>query len=409
MLQNDWQIIEAGGITSALGFQAAGVACKIKKQNKDLALIYSEVPALAAGVFTTNKVKAAPVLISQKHLVEGTIQGIVVNSGNANACTGQKGLEDAQKMTQLAAEALKLKGEQVLVSSTGVIGFPLPMEKVAEGIKAAAQELTPAGGLAAAEAIMTTDTFPKQLAVSLEIGGKKVTIGGIAKGSGMIHPNMATMLGFVTTDAAIAKEDLYTMLKTAIDQSFNMITVDGDTSTNDMVVILANGLADNPTSKLGTPEGEKFQAALNFLTACLAKDVVKDGEGATKIVEIKVENALTQEDAQKAAMAVATSSLVKTAIFGEDANWGRIICAVGYSGAEINPEKIDISLASAAGAEMMAQDGQGLAFDEAKAKRILEEKEITILIDLQIGTEKAVAWTCDFSYDYVKINASYRS
>lgn len=409
MLNKNWKVIEQGGVTSPLGFQAIGVFAEIKKQNKDLALIYSEVPAQGAGVFTTNKVKAAPVIVSQKHLAQGIIQGVIANSGNANACTGEKGLADAEKMAELAAQALKIKKEQVVVASTGVIGFPLPIEKVEQGIKLAAKELSEKGGLAAAEAIMTTDTFPKQLAINIEIQGKQVTIGGMAKGSGMIHPNMATMLGFLTTDGAIAQEDLYLMLKKAVDQSFNMITVDGDTSTNDMVTILANGLAGNSPIKAGTPEGEQFQSALNFLTASLAKDIAKDGEGATKMVEVQVKNALSPGDAQKAAMAIATSSLVKTAIFGEDANWGRIIAAVGYSGAEIDPEKIDISLASSAGEEKMAKNGGGLAFDEAKAKKILEEKEIIILVDLKIGQEEAVAWTCDFSYDYVKINASYRS
>lgn len=409
MLNKNWKVIEQGDVTSPLGFQAAGVFAEIKKQNKDLALIYSEIPAQGAGVFTTNKVKAAPVIVSQKHLAQGVIQGIIANSGNANACTGEKGLADAEKMAELVAEALKTKKEYIVVASTGVIGFPLPMEKVEEGIKAAAKELSPQGGLAAAEAIMTTDTFPKQLAVTIEIQGKQVTIGGMAKGSGMIHPNMATMLGFLTTDGAIAQEDLYLMLKKAVDQSFNMITVDGDTSTNDMVTILANGLAGNSPIKSGTPEGDEFQSALNFLTGSLAKAIAKDGEGATKMVEVQVKNALSPEDAQKAAMAIATSSLVKTAIFGEDANWGRIIAAIGYSGAEIEPEKIDISLASSAGEEKMAENGGGLAFDEAKAKKILEEKEIIILVDLKIGKEEALAWTCDFSYDYVKINASYRS
>lgn len=409
MIEKNFQIIEQGNITSALGFQAAGVFCGIKKQNKDLALVCSEIPAQGAGVFTTNKVKAAPLVVSEKNLAQGKIQAIVVNSGNANACTGQKGLEDAEKMAQIAGEALKIETDKIIVSSTGVIGFPLPMERVEEGIKAAAKELSPLGGKDAAEAIMTTDTYPKQLALSLEIGDHTVTICGMAKGSGMIHPNMATMLGFITTDGVVAQGDLSLMLKKAVDQSFNMITVDGDTSTNDMVLIMANGMAGNPPIKVGTPEGERFQEALNYLTVCLAKDIIKDGEGATKMVEIKIKNALTAEDAKKAAMSVATSSLVKTALFGEDANWGRIIAAVGYSGAEINPEKIDISLSSLAGAEKMAEDGQGLAFDEDKAKKILEEKEIYITVDLKIGKVEAVAWTCDFSYDYVKINASYRS
>lgn len=407
---NKWQVLKQGGITSPLGFVATGIACGIKKNGKkDLALLYSPEATQGAGVFTTNKVKAAPVLVSQENLKLGKIQGIVINSGNANACTGDQGIKDARQMAKWAAQALGIKAEQVLVSSTGVIGFPLPMEKVQDGISLAAKDLSQSGGTKAAEAIMTTDTYSKELALSLEIEGKTVTIGGMAKGSGMIHPNMATMLGFITTDAAIEPGLLNSMLKKAVDKSFNMITVDGDTSTNDMVIMLANGQAGNSPLTKDSVQTEIFQQALDYLTIVLAKQVVGDGEGASKIVEITVKGALSESDAKKAAMAVATSSLVKTAIFGEDANWGRVICAVGYSGAEIEPDKIDIFLASSKGEEQMAKNGGGLVFDEAKAKTILEEKEIYLTIDLQIGDKETKVWTCDLSYDYIKINADYRS
>jgi len=404
-----WQILEKGNITSPLGFQATGIACGIKKAAKDLALLYSKTTAQAAGVFTTNQVKAAPLLVSQQNLEQGQIQAVVINSGNANACTGAKGLEDAWTMAEETAQVLNLSKEKVVVASTGVIGFPLPIGKVQEGIKLASKNLSEQGGQAAAEAIMTTDTFPKQIALTMDLDGKKVTLAGMAKGSGMIHPNMATMLGFITTDAAVVDGFLAELLKKAINKSFNMITVDGDTSTNDMVVIMANGLAGNKPLNKESAEVEKFSAALEYLTIYLAQQIVKDGEGASKLVEIQVKNALTESDAKKAAMSVATSSLVKTAIFGQDANWGRVIAAVGYSGAEIRAEKIDIFLTSAAGKEQMAQAGGGLAFDEEKAKKILAEKEIGIIVDLQLGEQDAQVWTCDLTYDYVKINAHYRS
>lgn len=404
-----WQILEKGNITSPLGFQATGIACGIKKAAKDLALLYSKTTAQAAGVFTTNQVKAAPLLVSQQNLEQGQIQAVVINSGNANACTGAKGLEDAWTMAEETAQVLNLSKEKVVVASTGVIGFPLPIGKVQEGIKLASKNLSEQGGQAAAEAIMTTDTFPKQIALAMDLDGKKVTLAGMAKGSGMIHPNMATMLGFITTDAAVVDGFLAELLKKAINKSFNMITVDGDTSTNDMVVIMANGLAGNKPLNKESAEVEKFSAALEYLTIYLAQQIVKDGEGASKLVEIQVKNALTESDAKKAAMSVATSSLVKTAIFGQDANWGRVIAAVGYSGAEIRAEKIDIFLTSAAGKEQMAQAGSGLAFDEEKAKKILAEKEICIIVDLQLGEQDAQVWTCDLTYDYIKINAHYRS
>lgn len=394
-----------GGVTAPLGFQATGIHCGIKKQKLDLAVIYSVCPATAAGVFTTNKVKAAPLLVSMRNLEKGQAQAVVVNAGNANACTGDEGLKAAEKMAVLTATQLKINKSQVIVASTGVIGVPLPLDKIEQGIEAAVATLEEKGSSDAAVAIMTTDTFPKELAISFQVAGTTVKMGGIAKGSGMIHPNMATMLGFITTDIAIDGLALKIAIKEATEKSFNMITVDGDTSTNDMVTIMANGQAKNEILTLDHPDFHKFQQALNYLTSELAKLIAKDGEGATKLLEVQVKNAKTTEDANKAALAVAKSSLVKTAIFGEDANWGRIICAVGYSGADFDPNKVDIAI----GHEIMAINGVGLAFDEEKAKEILQKDHITIYINLKNGSEKATAWGCDLSYKYVEINGSYRS
>lgn len=401
----------SGGVTAPKGFLAAGVEAHIKYPKRDLAMVYSQVPAEAAAVFTQNKVKAAPVLLDMDKLPGGfgKARAIVVNSGNANACNGPGGMEDAMRMAQLTAEKLNIDAKDVLVSSTGVIGFPLPMDKVEAGIEKAAAQLAIDGASAAAEAIMTTDTFPKELAVQLAIAGKTVTIGGMAKGSGMIHPNMATMLGFITTDVTMTAPLLHKALKQVVDRTFNMITVDGDTSTNDMVIILANGLAANETISAEDEQFQKFMHALEYLCQRLAKMIALDGEGATKLVEVAAVNAGTENDARLAVKSVANSNLVKTAIFGEDANWGRILTAVGYSGADFDPQKIDIYLESAAGREKMAEDGTGLAFDEERAAAILAQKEIKILIDFKVGYAAATAWTCDFSYDYVKINADYRT
>lgn len=407
---NEYKIVP-GGITAVQGFLAAGVHGGLKKAKKDVALIAATVPAVAAGVFTTNKVKAAPLKLDEKHLQESQyIKGVVINSGNANACTGEQGVKDAYAMAQLTAAELNCQPEEILVSSTGVIGVDLPMDKVENGIKLASKELTAAGGAAAAEAIMTTDLFSKEYSFEFMVDEFKVTIGGMAKGSGMIHPNMATMLGFITTDLAISKEVLHAALKIATEKTFNMITVDGDTSTNDMVVALANGLAGNKT--IQSQEDPNFTVFLNALvemSTYLAKQIVKDGEGATKLVTVEVINAETEKDAIIGAKSICTSNLVKTALFGEDANWGRILAAVGYSGANFDPEVVDIYLQSSAGEEQVGKAGRGANFSEDKAKKILEEKEVTILVDLKQGTAKATAWTCDFSYDYVKINASYRS
>ena len=404
-LEHKYSII-GGGITAPKGFKACGLTAGIKKNGKkDLALIYSEVVANSAGVFTTNKVKAAPLLITMENLEDGKAQAAIVNSGNANACTGKQGYLDALETVQTTAEALGIKDKDVLVSSTGVIGVQLPVNKVIDAIPTAVKFLSIEGNKAAAEAIMTTDTFMKEVAVQFQIAEQTVSIGAMAKGSGMIHPNMATMLGFVTTDVNIEQQALQQALKYAVGKSFNMITVDGDTSTNDMVVAMANGLSENPEISLDSENYYLFREVLAFTCTYLAKEIARDGEGATKLLEVIVENAPTEEDARKAALAVAKSSLVKTAIFGEDANWGRIIAAVGYSGAEFQPDLVDIFL----GSEKMAEKGCGLPFDEAKAKKILEEKFVTIKVNLNFGTQGATAWGCDLSYDYVKINADYRT
>ena len=398
-----------GGITAAKGFMAAGLHCGIKKAKPDLALIWSQVEAAAAGVFTQNLVKAACVTLTQENLSVGYGQAVVVNSGNANACTGEQGLKDALQMAVLAGEALKLAPSKVAVASTGVIGVQLPMDKIGPGISKAAKALSETGGSDAALAIMTTDTAAKETAVSVEIGGVPVIIGGMAKGSGMIHPNMATMLGFITTDAAIAPAMLRKALKQSTDRSFNRITVDGDTSTNDMVVALANGVAGNALIASENEDYCKFMNALQQVCTYLAQRIVRDGEGATKFVEVQVINALSEKDAVLIAKAIAESNLVKTAMFGQDANWGRIIAAAGYSGADFDPLTVNIFLESAAGKEQTTKDGAGLPFDEDNALSILKEKDIKILVDLQQGKEEAIVWTCDLSYDYVRINGEYRS
>jgi len=400
-----------GGLSAVKGIKTAGVHAGIKKHKKDIAIIYSEKVAAAAGVFTLNKVKAAPLLISEEHLDAsgGFCRAVVVNSGNANACTGSIGLANARAMGLAVAEALELAEEEVLVSSTGVIGVQLPMDLMISGIKKACEALSAGSSADAAEAIMTTDTYPKEAAVETVIDGKTVKIGGIAKGSGMIHPNMATMLGFTVTDLAITPVMLKEVLKEVADETFNMISVDGDTSTNDMLVILANGEAGNRKITEKDANYYAFKEALHALCRKLSELIVRDGEGATKFVTVKVINAPTVEDARKAARSITTSALVKTAIFGEDANWGRVIAAVGNSGAHFDPERIDMYMESAGGKEQMMQQGMGLAFSEETAKKILSEKDIIFVVDLQLGSAAATAWTCDFSYDYVKINADYRS
>jgi glutamate N-acetyltransferase/amino-acid N-acetyltransferase len=406
----------SGGITAVQGFKASGIHIGVKSHDpnkKDVGIITTEVAdgysCKAAGCYTQNKYAAAPVVWCKKITEKGQAQAIIVNSGNANACTGHKGLEDAKKMAELTADALQLKTEQVLVCSTGVIGVTLPMDKMAAGIKLAAEKLSPTGGHAAAEAIMTTDTFAKEIAIKVQMGDYSIQIGGMAKGSGMIHPNMATMLGFISTDINISSEALQEALSLAVTKSFNMVTVDGDTSTNDTVLVLANGLAGNPQLQTDSGLFPDFCQALQYVCLYLAKMLAKDGEGATKLLQVTVKNACSWQEAAKAAKAVVSSSLVKAAFFGEDANWGRIICALGYSGAQFDPDLVDIVLKSAAGQEPVMAKGCGLDFSEEKAAAVLAEDEIEILIDLHDGTAEATAWGCDLSYKYVEINGCYRT
>jgi glutamate N-acetyltransferase/amino-acid N-acetyltransferase len=397
-----------GGITAISGVQAAGVNCGLKKNNgDDLALIYLFHPAVCAGVFTTNKFKAAPLLITEKHLA-GPVRALVVNSGNANACTGGQGLEDALATAQIAANCLGLRQEEVLVSSTGVIGEYLPMEKVSSGIEEAASILSPSGGGDAARAIMTTDTFPKERAYIVEPEGNEhlsFKIAGMAKGSGMICPDMATMLAFLFTDLPLEKDFLQDALSEAVKHSFNVISVDGDTSTNDMVLLFScDGAKQFPKNEEGILK-EAFRQGLLHLCRELATLLVKDGEGAGKVIRLTVQGANDYASARKIARAVLNSPLVKTAFFGEDANWGRIITAMGYSGADFEPRLVDVFL----GDLQVAAAGKGLPFNEELARKILQEAEISVLIRLHMGKEELVAWGCDLSYDYIKINSSYRS
>lgn len=395
-----------GGITAPKGFQAAGVQAGIKKSGKlDVAVIYSTVPASVAGVFTTNTMAAAPVAVSRLALESGIASAFVVNSGCANACTGEQGLLDAKAMAHLTAELLNIKEQDVLVASTGIIGVNMPMAKVAAGIKAAVEQLSEKGQEKATLAIMTTDTFPKSCAYEFELGGVPVRIAGIAKGSGMIHPNMATMLAFITTDAAIAPAMLKQALTEAVSVSFNMISVDGDTSTNDMASVLANGLAGNKVIDSADTDYAAFTKVLTEVCIYLAKQVVVDGEGATKFLEINVRGAVSFDDAKKAAMAISKSPLVKTAFFGQDANWGRILCAVGYSEAAADPTKISLTI----GNLTIVKQGMGIALDEQALKKIMAEDEIKVVVDLGLGQAEATMWTCDFSYEYVKINGEYHT
>lgn len=402
-----------GGITSAKGFQAAGLAAGIKKGGqKDMALIWSEVPCAAAGTFTTNVVKAAPVIWDQKIVYQHpNAQAVICNSGVANACTGEQGAAYCEEMAETAAEALEIPKEAVLVASTGVIGQQLPMEKINAGINNLVPLLSAgtAAGTLAAQAIMTTDTVKKETAATLTLKGKTVTIGGMCKGSGMIHPNMCTMLGFITTDAAIAKELLQEALKEVVQDTFNMVSVDGDTSTNDTVLLLANGLAGNDEITEKNEEYQQFKAALQEVSICLAKAIAADGEGATALFEVKVIGARTKEQAVLLSKSIVTSSLTKAAIYGHDANWGRILCAMGYAGTQFDPEKVDLFFESAAGRIQIIADGVAVDYSEEEATKILSESEVTAIADIKMGTASATAWGCDLTYDYVKINADYRS
>jgi glutamate N-acetyltransferase/amino-acid N-acetyltransferase len=403
-----------GGITAPEGFLANGIACGIKKRKKDLALVVSERDCTFAGAFTTNLVKAAPVLWDRQLVAESpTVRGIVVNSGNANACTGDRGMADARAMAEMAASALGegIDATQMLVCSTGIIGQPLPMETIAKGIARCACSM--ASGIDAArlasEAILTTDTFSKEIAVSVQVGDTTVRIGGMAKGSGMIHPNMATMLSFITTDVAISKADLQTLLGSSVVESYNMISVDGDTSTNDTVLVLANGMSGCDPIKPGAPGWDAFRQAFEYVHTYLAKAIVRDGEGAGKFIEVQVSGASDNGSARTLARSVVSSNLVKTAFFGSDANWGRILCAMGYAGAPFDPSAASIDFVSAKGRIPVFASGVPVAFDEKTAKTILLEKEVTVLVSAGDGPGVGTAWGCDLSYEYVHINGDYRS
>ncbi len=402
-----------GGVTAPKGFKATGNAVGIKKGVKDLALISSDVPAVCAGAFTTNVVKATSVLrnIEIVKNKKNKISGVAVNSGNANACTGELGVQGNLQMAEKFAELLNVPSDTVLTASTGVIGATFPIDTIKKGI----DDTFPMLGYSredahvAAQAIMTTDTYSKEVAVEIEIGGKTVKIGGMAKGSGMIHPNMATMLGFITTDINITQELLDKALMVTIPKTFNMVSVDGDTSTNDTVIVLANGMAENDIIDTENEDYKVFADALYYINEKLAKELVRDGEGATKFIEINVDGAKTEEDAKVIAKSVVTSSLVKAAMFGEDANWGRVLCAMGYSGIDFDTKKVDIVYRSEKGTIDLMTQGTPIVFDEDKAKEILKEKEIYVDIKIAEGEAKATAWGCDLSYDYVKINGDYRS
>ena len=402
-----------GGATAAKGFLAADTAAGIKYQDRtDMAMLYSRTPCRAAGTFTTNVVKAAPVLWDKKVVQESAfVQAVVVNAGIANACTGQEGLGYCRETAQAAAEALGIPEEAVLVASTGVIGMQLPMDRIRDGVKAMAPKLAEGAeaGNRAARAIMTTDTHEKEAAVQFEIGGRTVTVGGMCKGSGMIHPNMCTMLAFVTTDLAISRELLQEALRADVQETFNMISVDGDTSTNDTLLLLANGEAGNAEITEKNEDYETFCQALRIVNTELAKMMAGDGEGATALFEVQVIHAATKEQAKTLSKSVVCSSLTKAAIFGHDANWGRILCAMGYSGAQFDPERVDLYFESAAGRIQLIENGVALPYSEEEATRILSEPAVTAIADIKMGEASATAWGCDLSYDYVKINADYRS
>lgn len=402
-----------GGITAAQGFMAAGLAAGIKKgDKKDMAMVYSKIPCVAAGTFTTNVVKAAPVKWDQKIVYEAeTAQAIICNSGVANACTGAEGYAYCKETAEIAAKELQIPEDAVLVASTGVIGKQLPMDLLGAGVKNLVPLLasTREAGKIAAESIMTTDTVSKEVAVTIELDGKTVTLGGMCKGSGMIHPNMCTMLSFLTTDAAISKELLQKALSTVVKDTYNMVSVDGDTSTNDTVLLLANGAAGNVVIETENEDYQKFLDALLYVNTCLAKKIAGDGEGATALFEVKVIGAKDKEQAVTLSKSIVTSSLTKAAIYGHDANWGRILCAMGYSGAQFDPEQVDLYFESKAGKLQIIQNGVATDYSEEEATKILSQEEVTAIADVKMGDATATAWGCDLTYDYVKINADYRS
>ena len=399
-----------GGVCAAKGFKANGVHCGIRKNRtkRDLSLILSEVPASAAAVYTTNLVKGAPLIVTQEHIKNGVARAIVCNSGNANTCNAN-GIEVAEKTCAAAAKVLGISADDIVVASTGVIGQPLDVTPIVNGLPELAAGLSDNGSGFAAEGIMTTDTVLKEVAVEFTLSGKTCRIGGIAKGSGMIHPNLATMLVFITTDAAISSGMLKKALASDVADTFNMVSIDGDTSTNDMVTVLANGLAGNDEIVSEGEDFSTFMQALNTVTVALCRLIAGDGEGATRLLECRVTKADTKQTARTVAKSVICSSLLKAAMFGADANWGRVLCAIGYSGAKVDVSKIDVAFASAAGTIPVCKNGCGVDFSEETAKKILSEKEIEILVCLNSGSESSNAWGCDLTYDYVKINGDYRT
>ena len=399
----------SGGVCAAKGFTAGGVHCGIRKNRtkRDLALIFSEIPASAAAVYTKNLVKGAPLTVTKNNISDGIAQAVICNSGNANTCNAN-GIEIAEQMCVLVAEKMNIKKEDVIVASTGVIGQPLDIQPIADGMDALVASLGDNTDLAC-EAIMTTDTRAKEIAFEFEIGGKTCKIGGIAKGSGMIHPNMATMLVFVTTDCAISSKMLQKAISSDVETSFNMVSVDGDTSTNDMVSVMANGMAGNAEITSAGEDFDAFCEALHSVTAYLCRMIAGDGEGATKLLECSVSGAVDDINARIIAKSVICSSLFKAAMFGADANWGRVLCAIGYSGADVDVNAVDVSFASEKGEITVCVNGAGIPFSEEKAKEILLEKEIKIIIKVGTGEGTAVAWGCDLTYDYVKINGDYRT
>ena len=402
-----------GGVTAAKGFKAASTAAEIKyKGRTDMAMVFSEVPCVAAGTFTTNVVKAAPVRWDQDIVYNHQgARAVICNSGIANACTGEEGFSYCKETAKAASESLGIPEDSVLVASTGVIGMQLPIDRIANGVKAMAPKLEGSreAGLEAAKAIMTTDTEKKEAAVEIEIGGKTVTVGGMCKGSGMIHPNMCTMLGFITSDVDISKELLQESLSEDIKDTYNMVSVDGDTSTNDTVLLLANGQAGNPKITEKNADYEEFKKALNYVNTTLAKKIAGDGEGATALFEVKVIGAATKAEAVTLSKSVVTSSLTKAAIYGHDANWGRILCALGYSGVQFDPEKVDLYFESKAGKIKIIENGVSTGYSEEEATKILSEDAVTAIADMKMGEASSTAWGCDLTYDYVKINADYRS
>lgn len=402
-----------GGVTAAKGFEAAAAEAQIKyRDRKDMALIYSQVPCIAAGTFTTNVVKAAPVKWDQEVVKNSPYaQAVVVNSGIANACTGEEGYGYCRQTAQAVERLLRIPVSSVLVASTGVIGMQLPIERIQDGVAllAAGKADTEEAGLEAAKAIMTTDTKPKYAAAQVEIGGKTVTVGGMCKGSGMIHPNMCTMLSFVTTDAVITKEMLQKALSEDIQDTYNMVSVDGDTSTNDTVLLLANGMAENPPIEKEDEAYAAFKEALNYVNTELAKKIAGDGEGATCLFEVKIVGAESKEQAVTLSKSVVTSSLTKAAIYGHDANWGRILCAMGYSGAQFDPDQVDLYFESAAGKLKIIENGVSTGYSEELATKILSEEYVTAIADMKMGDASATAWGCDLTHKYVDINADYRS